>query len=62
MLCEQEAARKRSEEVRMLTYATYAGAYADVCDVSKRLRARGARRLIALIIFIFSHLLIALVI
>jgi hypothetical protein len=28
---EFEAARKRSEEVRMLTYATYAGAYADVC-------------------------------
>ena len=48
---EFEAARKRSEEVRMLTYATYAGAYADVCYVSKRLRASGARRLIALVIF-----------
>jgi len=55
---EFEAARKRSEEVRMLTYATYAGAYAtyagayaDVCYVSKRLRARGARRFIDLVIF-----------
>jgi hypothetical protein len=27
----------------MLTYATYSGAYADVCYVSKRLRATTAR-------------------
>jgi hypothetical protein len=47
---EFDAARKRSEEVRMLTYATYAGAYEDECYVSKRLRARGARRLLGLVI------------